>query len=220
MSSSNEYQTPFLSKPTIELLEDFGKGKAAPGSGSASALMGLLASQLIITVCSISSTKTIREKHHPKFMEIKSDIVDGIEPKLRNLFEEDAAVFERVFQLRVERNNSSDKPIKLMKDCESNQLLETATDYLFEIVELCLKLIEYGVFILEHGSHHVRGDSGAAINASLAGASSGICIANVNFIKLKDSQYAKLNVEKCKNLNDRLLVIKEQASKLLLYVTK
>ena len=37
--------------------------------------------------------------------------------------------------------------IPSIKDCESNRLLETATNYLFEIVELFLKLIEHGVFL-------------------------------------------------------------------------
>jgi methenyltetrahydrofolate cyclohydrolase len=40
-----------LSRPTSTLLNDFGAGRAAPGSGSASALMALLAIKLLVTVC-------------------------------------------------------------------------------------------------------------------------------------------------------------------------
>ncbi|KVN34055.1 hypothetical protein WJ63_04190 [Burkholderia pyrrocinia] len=56
----NGARTPegeLLTLPASQLLNDFGAGKASPGSGSAAALMGLLAAKLIRTVCSKSLEK-------------------------------------------------------------------------------------------------------------------------------------------------------------------
>lgn len=44
-----------LNKPTSELFNDFGAGKASPGSGSAAALLGVLSAKMLCTVCEIST---------------------------------------------------------------------------------------------------------------------------------------------------------------------
>ncbi len=56
-------QLELLEKPTTELLDAFGAGNASPGSGSAAALMGLLAVKLLITVCDKSLTKEECQPH-------------------------------------------------------------------------------------------------------------------------------------------------------------
>lgn len=43
-------QTSLLTRPASQLLDDFGAGRASPGAGSATALMGLLAAKLLVTV--------------------------------------------------------------------------------------------------------------------------------------------------------------------------
>ncbi|MFD0928968.1 cyclodeaminase/cyclohydrolase family protein [Methylophilus glucosoxydans] len=67
-----------LSRPANQLLNDFGAGRAAPGSGSAAALLSLLSAKMICTVCNISSNK---EKNHllrQQFQFIKDSIESEI----------------------------------------------------------------------------------------------------------------------------------------------
>lgn len=189
-----------LEKPTTELLYDFGAGKASPGSGSAAALMGLLAARLIMTVCLKTLAREDHQKEHRTFDFIKSNISNVIEPKLKELFEKDAQDFEEVVKLRLARNAETDKAKRSIISRQHNDLLETATQNSFEIAEQCLKLIEHGIVAFNNGCSWVRGDSGAAISAGIAGVTSGIFIANLNLKTLKERNFANENIGRCAEL--------------------
>ena len=195
-----ETSFPLLSKPATELLSAFGSGKASPGSGSAAALMGLLSAKLILTVCSISKGKPECEKDIAVFDIISSKIRDDIEPRLRQLFESDAKDFDRVVELRRLRDRAIAPKEKAEFSRESNDLLEKATDCAFEITELCMRLIDHGILIFDHGWHAVRGDSGAAISAAVSGVMSGIFIISLNLKTLKDRKYSRDKIGKCNDL--------------------
>ncbi len=90
-----------LEKPANELLNDFGAGKASPGSGSAAALLSILSAKMIITVCQISLNKNECSSSHKNFLYVSKQIKEKIEPKLRELFENDARDFEKVVDLRI-----------------------------------------------------------------------------------------------------------------------
>ncbi|MDN3637361.1 cyclodeaminase/cyclohydrolase family protein [Simiduia curdlanivorans] len=201
----------FLEKPTNKLLDDFGAGNASPGSGSAAALMGLLASKLTITVCKKSIEYAKEESEIKAFQYILDQVETHIEPKLKELFEKDATDFERVVELWRERTIESSTTKKAAISREANRLLENATDYVFEIIELCMTLIDHGVVVFESGWKTVRGDSGAAISASMAGVTSGIFIANLNLKTLKGRNYAASNIKKCDELYQRLNVKQTKA---------
>lgn len=193
-----------LKKPTTELLSAFGSGKASPGSGSAAALMGLLSSKLILTVCSISKGKPDCAKDQKIFDYISEQITSEIEPKLIELFEKDAKDFDRVVQLRKLRDAATDSKEKSAYSREANELLEVATDYAIEITDLCMKLIDHGVVIFESGWHAVRGDSGAAISSAVSGVMSGIFIISLNLKALKERKYSQSKMGKCTDLYSTL----------------
>lgn len=193
-----------LAKPTTELLSAFGSGKASPGSGSAAALMGLLSSKLILTVCTISQEKPECVKDKKIFDYISDQIRSEIEPKLRELFEKDAKDFDRVVSLRKLRDAATDSKQKAAYSREANELLEVATDYAIEITDLCMRLIDNGVIIFENGWHAVRGDSGAAISSAVSGVMSGIFIISLNLKTLKARKYSQSNMSKCSDLYSTL----------------
>lgn len=193
-----------LARPATELLSDFGAGKASPGSGSAAALMGLLSCKLIITVCVKSLEKDDLIKSHEVFKYIQSQVTTVIEPKLKDLFEKDAKEFEEVVRLRVERDKSTDATEKSNLARQANDLLEVATNNSFEIIEQCFKLVDHGIVVFNSGWHAVRGDSGAAISAAVAGITSGIFISNLNLKALKDRKFAQENIHRCDDLYSQL----------------
>lgn len=190
-----------MERPTGQLLEDFGAGKASPGSGSAAALMGLLATKLLVTVCEKSATKP--ECNKAALTYIKEQ-VQSIEPKLIELFEKDAREFDQVVELRIARDKAKSSQERTKFSRQSQELLETATDNAFQIIENCMKLIDHGIVVFESGWHAVRGDSGAALSASIAGVMSGIFIANLNLKTLKGRNYASENVGRCDQLYKEL----------------
>jgi len=185
-----------LDRPTGQLLDAFGAGKASPGSGSAAALMGLLAAKLIRTVCHKSLEKTRDRNTELTLRHILDDLGES-ESALRALFEKDAREFDVIVRLRMERDAATDPDVKSTLSRRANELLEDATDNTFRIMELCLPLIDHGVTVFQAGWQAVRGDSGAAISAAIAAVTSGLFIANLNIKVLKERNYAKDNIGKC-----------------------
>lgn len=196
-------QVALLDRSTGQLLNDFGAGKASPGSGSAAALMGLLAAKLLITVCDKSATKPECKKNENVLIYIKEQVL-AIEPRLIELFEKDAREFDEVVALRIARDIAESAQEKSKLSRQSQDLLETATENAFHIIELCMKLIDHGVVVFESGWHAVRGDSGAALSAAIAGVMSAIFIANLNIKTLKGRKYAEDNLGRCDELYKEL----------------
>lgn len=201
--SKDTKQLALLDRPTGQLLNDFGAGKASPGSGSAAALMGLLAAKLLVTVCDKSSTKPECKSNERVLVYIKEQ-VQLIVPRLIELFEKDAQEFDQVVALRIARDVASSPQEKAKLSRQSQELLEIATDNAFHIIEQCMKLVDHGVVVFESGWQSVRGDSGAALSAAIAGVLSGIFIANLNIKTLKGRKYAADNVVRCNELYQEL----------------
>ncbi|WP_171907420.1 cyclodeaminase/cyclohydrolase family protein [Burkholderia plantarii] len=185
-----------LAQPASQLLDAFGAGKASPGSGSAAAMMGLLAVKLIRTVCLKSLEKNLGHDIDAILRHILGEI-GQTEPALRSLFDKDAREFEEVVQRRKEGDASADPEVKAAYRRRANDLLEIATDNTFEIIDLCLPLIHHGVTVFQYGWKAVRGDSGAAISGAIAAVTSGLFIVNLNIKGLKDRNYARNNIDRC-----------------------
>lgn len=196
-------QISLLDRSTGQLLNDFGAGKASPGSGSAAALMGLLSAKLLVTVCDKSTPKP-ECKGNEKVLAYIKEQVQAIEPRLIELFEKDAREFDEVVALRIARDDAESAQDRSKLSRQSQELLETATDNAFHIIEQCMKLIDHGVVVFESGWHAVRGDSGAALSAAIAGVLSGIFIANLNIKTLKGRKYAADNLSRCGDLYKEL----------------
>ena len=168
----------------------FGAGRASPGSGSASALLALLAAKMELTVCEISSGKEECSENRTDFEFIRNEIFDKIEPNLKQLFEDDARDFERVVELRKARNRARTPNAKSAKQREALDLLEVANGYAIGIAEDGLRLMEFGILLFETGWHAIKGDSGVAISSSMASVMSCIFVINLNIETLKRRKYA------------------------------
>lgn len=188
-------QISLLDRPTGQLLNDFGAGKASPGSGSAAALMGLLSAKLLVTVCEKSLSKPECKKNENAIDYIKDQLLI-IEPRLIELFEKDAKEFDKVVALRIARDKADLPQDKSKLSRQSQELLETATDNAFHIADHCMKLIDHGVIVFESGWHAVRGDSGAALSVAIAGVMSSMFIINLNIKTLKGRKYAADNLNR------------------------
>ena len=201
----NGLTTPYiLDRPATQLLNDFGAGRASPGSGSAAALLSILSAKMIITVCEISLGKDECSKSHKDFAFISENISEKIEPRLRELFENDARDFEEVVALRVKRDKAESTNERSKFSRQSLDLLETATDYTFEVADLSFPLMEYGITVFENGWHAIRGDSGVSISAAMSGIMSSIFIINLNLKTLKNRKYAVNNLNRIEAIQKRL----------------
>jgi formiminotetrahydrofolate cyclodeaminase len=190
--------------PANKLLDKFGAGSHKPGSGSAAALMGILAGKLIITVGKLSLQKPKYQKDHSKIEYIIERIVDDIEVELQKLFDEDAVIFDEVIRLRVARDKAENERERKKLSEQANEKLREATDLPIRICELCMRLIDHGVSMFDIGFESARGDSGAGVSAAVAGAMSSIFVINLNLKSFRDSEWAKSRRKKVNELKKTL----------------
>lgn len=204
----------YLDEVTSELLEKFGKGSHKPGSGSASALSGLISAKLLLTVISLTKDpkrKINYSKNWDELTEIEDHIQHIIFPKLSELFQEDCVAFDKVIKSRERRDKSNDELDKAMIQKEIDRLMVSAINIPFEIASICFELAKYSLKVFDLGWKAVRGDSGVAIEKALAaiGGSCFVIALNLNHISTLN-EFASTSRLKLNEIRDQLLKLKQQ----------
>lgn len=165
--------------------------------------MGLLAAKLLVTVCLKTKEKTESPTQRDRMSYIQ-ERVEAAERRLRVLFEQDARDFARVVDLRVVRDRARTRNEASAAARAANDLLQAGTDPIFEIGEVCLTLVDFGISLFTEGWEHVRGDTGAAISAANSGAMSCVFIASLNAKALRKRPFARQALVRCENLTSRI----------------
>ena len=189
--------------PTNQLLAKIGSGGHKPGSGSAAALLGLVACKLIQTVVTLSAGRDQYQGVKAQLTLANQDILDDVEPLLLAAVQEDSDQFDRVITLRNERNNEPDKAKKRHLAEQALQELRAATEIPIRIAEACLHLGDRAMLVFDLGFKAARGDSGVAISAALAGATGAISIIYLNLTSFKGSEWAVQTRKKADELSLR-----------------
>jgi formiminotetrahydrofolate cyclodeaminase len=102
----------FLQLPTEKLLDEFGGGRHKPGSGSAAALLGLVACKMMQTVIIVTRRNSTYIANMPQLEFILSILVDQDEPFFRDAVQRDSEQFDRYYKALVakrEANNIEDR---------------------------------------------------------------------------------------------------------------
>jgi formiminotetrahydrofolate cyclodeaminase len=197
-------QLALIELPTIKLLEKFGSGTHAPGSGSAAALMGLIGCRLISTVAAISLRKLEYQRSHSRISFIADKVNGVLDPSLRELFQQDAMVFDEVIKARVARDTAIDDKEKRRYAELALERLREATEIPFQIGDACIELIDYGAAMFDMGFKGARGDTGAAISAAVAGAMAAVFVINLNLKSFRGSEWAMQQRRRCDDFHQRL----------------
>jgi formiminotetrahydrofolate cyclodeaminase len=203
---------PLIELPVSTLLDKFGSGKHAPGSGSAAALMGLLSAKLVVTVGSLTLRKTEYRKDHATIEFVVKKITEEVTPLLLDLFQRDAEVFDEVIRARKARDTATDERERRRHADVALEKLKLATDIPFQIADACLKLIDYATVVFDAGFKGARGDTGAAVSAAVAGAMSALFVINLNLKSFRGSEWAREQRARCDTLHQELT--RKQASAL------
>lgn len=202
----------YLSLPTTELLNAFGQGSHIPGSGSAAALSGLIAVELMKTVLTLSMDKPQYENHKIQFKYILNEIDKKYKPKFTDLFNTDIQVFHKVSYHRRLRDKSKDKSKE--KDEHSKLALEKlreATDIPIEICKTSMELMEYAFNVFDNGFKSARGDSGVAISNLLSSSQGALFVVFLNLKTFKKSKWKDEKMEEAVQLAVRFTKIQKDA---------
>jgi formiminotetrahydrofolate cyclodeaminase len=181
----------FIDLSTQALLEKFGAGSHKPGSGSAAALVGILAGKLICTVVVLTKEKEAYAAVHSQAQFIADQIASRFEPALYEAFQKDAEVFDQVIDARKRRNAEFDQRRKREMGEMALERLREATEIPMGVCRDCLSVAELGLGIYDIGFKGARGDSGAAVSVSLAGAFSALSVIYLNLNSFRSGTWAR-----------------------------
>jgi formiminotetrahydrofolate cyclodeaminase len=187
----------FLKLSAEELLHEFGAGGHVPGSGSATALTGLLAAQLAYTVVQITLNRPTCSKHHDEVAVIGARLKTTLIPLLTDLVQRDAEAFDVVHQARLARDREQDPIQKKLLITKWLDEQKVATAIPFRIAEVCLELVDHAAILFQIGFKAVRGDSGVALSAAVGSVLSAVYIINLNLIPFKGNYWALQRRKAC-----------------------
>jgi formiminotetrahydrofolate cyclodeaminase len=171
-----------------------------PGSGSAAAFSGILAGKLLLTVASLTKQRSEYAFVRQQVEYIEQQIIGKLEPSLRDEFQRDAEIFDRVIVARRRRNATQDPSEHRRLKSEARELLKPATEMPIAVCRECLRVAELGLVMFDIGFRAARGDSGTAISVALGGALSALCIAYLNLTSFRSGEWARETRVECNRL--------------------
>lgn len=189
-----------LNLKASELLSKFGAGNATPGSGSAAALQGILAAQLLLTVIELTNdSRRFASYSHclPRLLEIKENLQLGIIPNLEQLFQDDSDQFDVVIRLRTEKDKATEALTKRQKNDEVLSATVIATEYPIQIARNCVELGKIALEVFDLGFKSARGDSGVAVNLAISGIAGSLSIIELNLLSFSENGWTKQIRETC-----------------------
>jgi len=199
----------FLQLSTNELMEKFGSGHHKPGSGSAAALLGLIACQLMKTV--ILATRRNRA-YAANFsqLEFVDSILSQHDPFFREAVQQDSVQFDRFHQARLERNACTDKPEKRRLADKAREELMPATQIPLDIANHAADAAEKGMIVYDLGASHVRGDSGVAVSAALSSCSGALFVVYLNLLQFRGGHWAVMTRAAADSIKERYQVLQSE----------
>lgn len=201
-----------------DLLEKFGKGGHKPGSGSAAAFQGMLAAKLLNTVIALTCSDKYKEKYKevvPELLEKDKDLTELIFPRLEELFQKDAILFDKVIQLREERDKETDPQRLNNLKIRAQEALKPATEILIEIGDNCADIAYHAAFVFDKGFKAAKGDSGVALNGAVAALGGCLSVIDLNLAYFGCDQWTVKVREQLTKLRDDYNKVFVEAKKLM-----
>lgn len=175
-----------------ELLNKFGAGNAKPGSGSAAALQGMIASKLLLTVISLTNRQNYQDAYKvvlPTLLKYQEDIENKIFPDLCELFVSDAIEFDKVIDLRIQKGKEKDQIVKNQLRRESLEQMKVAIAIPLDICNLSIELCEIANYVFDNGFQAARGDSHVAFSGAVAALAGSLAIIRLNLLQFGSDDY-------------------------------
>ncbi len=179
-----------LNLPTFKLLDELGAGRHKPGSGSAAALLGLIACKMMRTVILVTK-RNIQYGHNlPQLSYIETIIRDESEPFFVKAVQLDSELFDKYYRASADKRNARNAKERKKLANKAREALVPATETPLEIAKHALDTAERGMIVYDLGVRHARGDSGVAVSAALSACSGALFIVYLNLLQFREGQWA------------------------------
>jgi len=193
-----------IALPTERLLQKFGSGGHKPGSGSAAALLGVVACKLVQTVVSLSDGRIQYADVMPQLTLANQELADRIEMELLRDLQEDSVQFDRVISARRKVQAAEDPTRRRKLQKAALHELKIATDLPISIARNCLAVADAAFTVFDLGFRSARGDSGVAISAAIGGASGALSVVYLNLSSFRGGTWARERRQKADVLLSKL----------------
>lgn len=184
--------TTLLDKPALELLQEFGAGKHKPGSGSAAAFEGMLASKLLMTVITITNRGSNKERYKkalPQLLDYYELIEEKIFPELCELFSKDSLEFDKAIKFRVARRKEEDLIEKNFLRRQEMEQMKVVIEIPLLIARHSISLCEIANFVFDNAFEDARGDSHVAFSGAVAALAGSLAIIRLNMLEFGTDDY-------------------------------
>jgi formiminotetrahydrofolate cyclodeaminase len=194
-----------LSLPTSKLLSKFGSGGHKPGSGSAAALLGLVACKLVNTVVTLSNGRAEYSDVKDQLSLANQGIATTIEPYLAQAVEKDSIQFDRVIEARRNRDvlEPGSKERKVAAEAALEELRHS-TVIPIEIAERCVELADCALTVFQLGFKSARGDSGVAVSAAISAVHGSLAIVFLNLTSFRGGAWAVEQRKAAERIQERI----------------
>lgn len=196
--------------PFKELMRKFATGGHKPGSGSAVALLGLTSCALTTNVVRLSRVRRKYQDSWTKLESIRTSITDEIEPALWRAFGDDPEQFDKVITARQARDIEQAPYRRWELAGQALNELRAANEIPLVIAEKCLLLAEHAITVFDIGFKSARGDSEAAIESALSGATGAISIVYLNLKSFGGQFHAVEQLRRAEQLEVRASDLKSE----------
>lgn len=195
--SSLKMETPeipdFLEMPTQALLDQFGAGQHKPGSGTAAALLGLVACKMMRTVITVTCRNPKYAANVVKLKFVESALAEKHEPFFTGAVQRDSVQFDRYHKARLARNACAEPAERRRLNDLARAELMPATQIPLDIAQHALDTARHGMVVYDLGARHTRGDSGVAISAAVSSCSGALFVVYLNLHEFREGRWA-LNI--------------------------
>lgn len=175
-----------------KLLEKFGIGDHKPGSGSAAAFQGMLSSELLITVISITNTPKYQKKYEkvlPDLLKMQTRLESVFLQKLEKFFYDDSYYFDKAIKFRKARDKEDDYFVRGELNIKSLEELKKSIEIPIEIAKICIEIANIGLYVFDNAYKSARGDSQVAISNAVSALQGCLSIIQLNLFLLKVNEY-------------------------------
>lgn len=181
--------THLLDMPVKDLLKEFGKGKGMTGAGASVALGAIAATQILVSVCKLTSGKETYAAAHEPLAGIQQKLEAKYIPVLEAIMQADAAAVENMLRMRLARDNEPDEAKKEALKQQAEKMLEGATATMLKLCNTCIDIIPLCMEIYDIGLKSAKGDTGMAFSSLLSAASSGLYATLINIKSAKGATW-------------------------------
>ena len=200
----------FLQLPTQKLLDEFGGGRHKPGSGSAAALLGLVACKMMQTVILATRRAARYEANFSQLDYVGSILSQQHEPFFRDAVQQDSVQYDRYHQARLARNACTDLVEKRRLADMAREALMPATQIPLEIAKHAVDTAERGLIVYDLGASHVRGDSGVAVSSALSSCSGALFVVYLNLLQFREGRWAVITRTAADSIKERYQLLQSE----------